>query len=97
MTTQIKPLTQDELAVAYWLIDEITIGQMIPEVRAHEFQVWKLTVNQAAAKGRLTCEDGNGNVIHTHKIPFTDFPMGAITIWAEFDGEHRVTMLPRER
>lgn len=67
-------------AGAYWLLDEIVVAQRYGSaVRAQEFQVWKLVVKEFAAK--LTCEDGNGHVVYTKAILFTDFPGPGITLW----------------
>jgi len=68
-------------AGAYWLLDEIAIIQPHDKlVAAEEFQVWKLAVN-ADHSGNLTCDDGNGNVIYTKQIEFTDFPSEGITLY----------------
>ena len=75
---------------AYWLIDEIVFGQDVSAVKAEEFQVWKLTVENRSAT--LTCEDGNFNVVFTKKIDFTDFPLAEITIWFT----DNVLLLPSE-
>ena len=66
---------------ACWLLDEIAIIQPYDKaVAAEEFQVWKLTVNPTRS-ATLTCEDGNGNIVFTKHIPFTDFPLPEITLW----------------
>ena len=84
---------------ACWLIDEIAIAQFKPKVRAEEFQVWKLAViedsdiytNAGAGmpmcgtghKAVLTLDDGNGNIVLSKPIPFTDFPLPEVTLWVE--------------
>jgi hypothetical protein len=68
-------------AGAYWLLDEIVLIQPHDKrVAAEEFQVWKLVVhpNRTAV---LTCEDGNGNVVFTKEIEYTDFPLNEISLW----------------
>jgi hypothetical protein len=66
---------------AYWLLDEIAIIQPYDKaVAAEEFQVWKLAVH-SDRKATLTCEDGNGNVVFTKQIEWTDFPLDEITLW----------------
>lgn len=66
---------------AYWLLDEIALIQPYdPNVAAEEFQVWTLNVrpdNTAA----LTCDDGNGNVVFSKEIPYTDFPLDTIKLY----------------
>jgi hypothetical protein len=66
---------------AYWLLDEIALIQPHNKaVAAQEFQVWKLKVN-ADRSAVLTCDDGNGNIVFTKRIPFTDFPLDEVTLW----------------
>ncbi|WP_315729867.1 DUF6876 family protein [Bradyrhizobium sp. SZCCHNRI2010] len=79
---------------AYWLIDKIATLQALPLVRVQEFQTWKLFVNDSRAK--LTCDDGNGNIVHSEKIDYTDFPLDEIAMWVQFDGENRTILLPSE-
>ena len=68
-------------AGAYWLLDEIALIQPHDKrVAAEDFQVWKLKVS-ADCSAELICEDGNGNVVYTKAIPFTDFPGEGITLW----------------
>jgi hypothetical protein len=66
---------------AYWLLDEIAIVQPHNKaVAAEEFQVWKLTVRPDRT-ATLTCDDGNGRIVFTKEIEFTDFPLDEITLW----------------
>ena len=60
-------------AGAYWLLDEIALAQHNKKIKAEEFQVWKLAVNDH--KAVLTCEDGNDNVVMRKRIEYTDFPL----------------------
>ena len=76
---------------AYWLIDAIAFSQIIPAVAAECFQFWTLNVrpDQTAT---LVCEDGDGKVVHTQDIPFTDFPLPVI----KFYFTDNVILLPSE-
>ena len=77
---------------AYWLLDEIAIIQPYEKaVAAEEFQVWTLNV-RADQTATLSCEDGNGNVVFTKEIEFTDFPLDEITLWFA----NNVIFLPSE-
>ena len=77
---------------AYWLLDEIALAQrFLPAVAAVEFQLWKLTV-QADRSARLICEDGNGGVVFSKTIDYTDFPLPEIDLYFT-DG---VILLPSE-
>jgi hypothetical protein len=68
-------------AGVYWLLDEIAIIQPHnASIAAEAFQVWKLAVN-ADETGVLTCEDGNGRVIFSKPLDYTDFPPDGITLW----------------
>ena len=68
-------------AGAYWLLDEIALIQPYDKrVAAEEFQVWKLTVRPDRT-ATLTCDDGNGNIVFTKQIEYTDFPLDDITLY----------------
>jgi hypothetical protein len=70
-----------ETAGAYWLIDEITFAQHgNKRLAAEEFQLWKLNVNPDRT-ATLTCEDGNGGVVFTKAIEYSDFPLAEITLY----------------
>ena len=70
-----------EQAGAYWLLDEIAIIQPHDKrVAAEGFQVWKLTVKPDHS-ATLTCDDGNGNIVYTKHIEYTDFPPDGITFY----------------
>lgn len=66
---------------AYWLLDEIALIQ--PDdtnISAEEFQVWKLAVRPDKT-APLTCDDGNGHVVFSKELPYTDFPLEDITLY----------------
>jgi len=68
---------------AYWLLDEIALGQRgYKAVAAEEFQVWTLTVKDDHTAA-LTCGDGNGKTVFEKRIEYTDFPAERITLWFE--------------
>src|SRR3984893_13741170 len=70
-----------ETAGAYWLIDEIAFAQQGDKrLAAEEFQSWKLNVNADHA-ATLSCEDGNGGVVFTKAIEYTDFPLAEFTLY----------------
>jgi hypothetical protein len=81
-----------DTAGAYWLLDEIAIIQPYNKQIAGEvFQVWKLLVH-ADQTATLTCDDGNGNIVYTKQIHFTDFPLKEI----KFYFTDNVILLPSE-
>ena len=62
-----------DTAGAYWLLDEIALAQHLKRVAVQGFQFWKLKVNLAEQTAHLTCEDGNGKIVLTKRISYTDF------------------------
>jgi hypothetical protein len=80
-----------ETGGAYWLIDEIAFGQSEPKVATEEFQVWRLKVNPDKT-ANLICDDGNGRIVFTKTIEYTDFPLGEIALYFT----DNVIMLPSE-
>ncbi|HET6844831.1 MAG TPA: hypothetical protein VFK06_24590 [Candidatus Angelobacter sp.] len=70
-----------EKGSAYWLIDEIATSQHLKQVAGEEFQHWTLTVNLANRTAVLVCDDGNGNVVFSKEIEFTDFPLDHINFY----------------
>lgn len=79
-------------AGAYWLLDEIALCQRYePRVAAEEFQLWTLTVN-VDLTGVITCEDGNGQVVYTKQLEYTDFPQGEVKLYCT----NNTILLPSE-
>jgi len=77
---------------AYWLLDEIALIQPYDQnVAAEEFQVWTLTVRPDKT-ATLACDDGNGKVIFSKEIPYTDFPLDTIKLYFA----NKVIHLPSE-
>jgi len=60
-------------------------------VAAEAFQLWTLEVN-ADQTATLTCEDGDGNVVVTKPIAYTDFPLPKISFYFT----DNVILLPSE-
>lgn len=89
---------------AYWLIDAIVSyfgsSQMKQAIaqddRLASLQFWLLEVGPDR-KAKLTCRaDAGVAPAITQEIPFTDFPLDQIEIWAGFDGRHWTLYLPSE-
>ena len=80
-------------AVAYWLMD--AIASYLPQFSGREeFIVAKLNV--AASKADLVLDNGNGHVLDTQHIEYTDFPLSNIQLYACWGGEFWVLMLTSE-
>jgi hypothetical protein len=70
-----------DTAGAYWLLDEIALIQPYDKrVAVEDFQFWKLAVRPDHS-ATLTCDDGNGHVVFTKKIEYTDFPLDEIMLY----------------
>lgn len=73
---------------AYWLLDAISIAQRYEKrIAAEEFQVWTLKVN-AERMALLVCDDGNGKIVYTQQIEYTDFPLDEIKLYFANDVIH---------
>ena len=82
-----------EKASAYWLIDLIASYQNSKFVRQNTFQVWKLNLHlQDKNQATVTCDDGNGNILVTQVLEYTDFPEDFIKLYLV----DNVLMLPGE-
>jgi len=94
-----------EHAEAYWLVDAIASHLMTNrKLRMEPFQVWTFQRNgeDVALPNRphmLTAANGHdgSKPIASQEIELTDFPLDEIKLFAEFDGEAWILMLPGER
>ncbi len=82
-----------DAAECYWMMD--AIASHLSEIG---IQDWFVQVRMTVKNSRATMfyEDGNGKEHARQQIPFTDFPMQGISLYACWDGEHWVIMLPSE-
>ena len=82
-----------DTAGAYWLMD--AAASYLMELGTDDwFVLVRLVVN--GRKAVLTLEDGNGGVRVQQDIGYTDFPLQMQVLYANWDGEHWVLMLPSE-
>jgi len=89
---------------AYWLLDAIAsyIGSaplrraILRDDRLARLQFWRLEVAEDAS-AELTCRADQGQAPAIRQsIPFTDFPLERVEVWAGFDGTHWTLYLPSE-
>ena len=82
-----------ETAACFWLIDAAI--SHLSEIGTED---WFVQVRMTVDGNRATMiyEDGSGSEHARQEIPYTDFPMQAISLYACWDGEHWVIMLPSE-
>lgn len=80
-------------AHCYWLMD--AIASHLSEIgTADWFVIVKTTVKDGGAL--MLYEDGNGHEHARQEIPYTDLPLAEVTLFACWDGDHWVIMLPSE-
>ncbi len=80
-----------DTAGAYWWLSDIFAYQLDPKVKAEEFQVWKLLVEENGS-AKMIIEDGNKNLVVQYNIAYTDFPEKEFTLWFT----DNVILLPSE-
>jgi len=93
-----------EKAEAYWLIDAIAshIGSKPfnaacqKDPRVGEMHFWCLEVSENSSAVLSARADSGVKPFITQNIPFTDFPLAKIDIWAAYDGRHWTLYLPSE-
>ena len=73
-----------EKAKAFWLMDAIASHQINKRVAGEPFQVWELVVS-ADCKAVLTCTDGDEHILVRQEIPYTDFSLDQISLYAAQD------------
>ena len=80
-------------AGAYWLLDAAA-SYLIELGTSDWFILVRLNVSKEVSV--LSLEDGNGNVRASQQIPHSDFPMPEQILYACWNGEQWVLMLPSE-
>lgn len=80
-------------AGAYWLLDAAA-SYLLELGTSDWFMLVRLAVTESQAV--LFFEDGNGSVLASQQIPFTDFPLPEQILYACWDGDHWMLMLPSE-
>jgi len=79
-------------AGAYWLMDIIASARGY--YRDHHFVSVQLSVE--GSNWLVIITDGNDNALYMQSGGFTDFPLGDIKLFTQFDGRHWTIMLPSE-
>lgn len=80
-------------AEAYWLLD--VIWSHLPRVPKDEWFVCAKLERQSDS-ATFTLGDGNGEVYASQVIPYTDFPLAEITLYAAKQDNVWVVLLPSE-
>ena len=82
-----------DAAGAFWLMDA-AYSHLVALGTQDGFVLVRLVVS--GTRATLTLEDGNGHVRARQLIPYTDFPADEQRMFACWDGQHWVLMLPSE-
>jgi hypothetical protein len=80
-------------AECYWVMDAAA-SHLLELGIVDWFVLVRLEVQGTSAV--MYYEDGNGNEHARQQIPYTAFPLTSVTLYACWDGEHWVIMLPTE-
>jgi len=86
-----------DTAKCYWLFDLIASHFANRRVMAEPFQVWVMHIDLEQRKGEIVADDGDGKLVASQQIPYTDFPLADLTLYVtndDFNGI--VVMLPSE-
>ena len=82
-----------EKAGAFWMMD--AIASHLSELGTEDWFVL-VKVKVEMSRAIMIYEDGNGNEHARQSIPYTDFPLSEIKLYACWDSEYWVIMLPSE-
>ena len=82
-----------EKGECFWMMD--AVASHLCEIGTED---WFVLIRVQVSEGRaeMIYEDGNGGEHARQAIPYTDFPLSEITLYACWDQEHWVIMLPSE-
>ena len=82
-----------EKGACFWMMD--AVASHLCEIGTED---WFVLIRVQVSEGRavMIYEDGNGLEHARQAIPYTDFPLSEITLYACWDQEHWVIMLPGE-
>lgn len=75
----------------YWFMDIVCSYQHQYKMIREEFQVWTLQ-RVTGDSFKVTCEDGNKNILQTQDIPFSDFKMDHFQVFLS----NNIIFLPSE-
>lgn len=90
---------------AYWLIDEIALAltydqsarsAIAKDERLQSLHFWRLDVHEDKSATLTARADSGDTPFYTKQIPWTDFPLDGIDIWAGSDGRVWTLYLPSE-
>ncbi len=81
-------------ASCYWLLDLYASHLVSIDHQAERFTVLKMVRQGRGAY--ISIEDGNDRQLASQVVEYTDFPLPTIQLYACWDGQYWVAMLPSE-
>jgi len=93
-----------ERGQAFWLVDAIASyfgGRQMKRAIARDsrlasLQFWRLDVHEDRSATLTARADTDVKPFITQQIPYTDFPLEYVDVWAGYDGQHWTLYLPSE-
>lgn len=82
-----------EQGACFWMMDAIA-SHLCEIGTADWFVLVRVQVTEGSAV--MIYEDGNDREHARQEIPYTDFPLDSVTLYACWDQEHWIIMLPGE-
>ena len=82
-----------EACQSYWLLDVVGSIMPLPNIKKEAF----LTVVYNKEKGKVTVNDGNGNILYEQIVSSPTFPLNEIKLFVcDGEGGTRIVLLPSE-
>ena len=88
-----RPLQREDTAQCYWMMDAIV--SHLCEIGTNDWFV-HVHMTVTGQHALMVYDDGNGRELARQAIAYTDFPLSEITLYACWDSEHWVILLPSE-
>ena len=83
-----------EAGACFWLMNVYTSYLCSIDGNQEPFTVLRL--EKSGIEAKVTIDNGNGEVLYQQAIPYTDFPLDRINLYACWTDEFWLVMLPRE-
>ena len=83
-----------EEADCYWLA--VLYASYLASINFNRIPFTSLKFKAIGLGAEVNIEDGNGNLLKSQTLDYTDFPLDEFTLFACWDGSHWVAMLPSE-
>jgi hypothetical protein len=81
-------------AECFWLFDIIGSILRLPQIKKEGFFVAKIKKDEKGAT--FTADDGDGNILYSQKIEYTDFPLPEYSFYVQYNGEKWAACLKSE-